>query len=61
MYTIDELKAMISEMTASGEWSLDTLSAICEAADMADEWAAADGDTFETVAYAAAEKLGIDL
>lgn len=61
MYTIDELKEMAAAMSASGEWNPDTLKAICEAAGMADEWAAADGDTFEAVAYAAAEKLGITL
>lgn len=61
MTTIESLKDRISAMNATGEWDLDTLKDLCEAADMADEWAAADGDTFETVAYAAAEKLGIDL
>lgn len=61
MYTNEELKAMISEMNTAGEWNLDTMKAICDAADMADEWENADGDTFETVAYAAAEKLGLEL
>lgn len=55
------LQAMIDEMNRSGEWNPDTLKAICEAAGMADEWAAADGETFEAVAYAAAEKLGLEL
>ena len=61
MTTIESLKDRISAMTTSGQWDLDTLKDLCEAAGMADEWAAADGDTFESVAYAAAEKLGIDL
>lgn len=32
-----------------------------ERAGMSEEWEAADGDTFESVVYAAAEKLGIQI
>lgn len=31
------------------------------AADMTAEWETADGDTFEAVVYAAAEKLGVEI
>ena len=34
---------------------------LCERAGMSEEWEAADGDTFESVVYAAAEKFGIQI
>ena len=34
---------------------------LCERAGMSEEWEAADSDTFESVVYAAAEKLGIQI
>lgn len=43
----------------SGTWDMDKLASLCAAADMTAEWEAADGDTFESVAYAAADKLGV--
>ena len=43
------------------EWNPEDLAALCSAAGMTEEWAAADGDTFEAVALAAAEKLGVEI
>lgn len=43
------------------EWNPDDLAVLCSAAGMAAEWEAADGDTFEAVAQAAAAKLGVDI
>ena len=45
----------------SDTWDCDLLTELCELADMAEEWEAADGDTFESVAYAAAKKLGVEI
>ena len=42
-------------------WDADLLAELCEAAGMIDEWNAADGETFESVAFAAAEKLGVEI
>lgn len=42
-------------------WDNDLLTELCELADMAEEWEAADGETFESVAYAAAKKLGVEI
>lgn len=42
-------------------WNLEALAELCELADMTEEWEAADGETFESVAYAAAEKLGVEI
>lgn len=45
----------------SGEWILDDCAELCRLAGMEDEWNEADGDTFEDVVYAAAEKLDVDV
>lgn len=56
--TNKELAAKIKSMDC---WDGDLLRDLCERADMLEEWEAADGDTFEDVAYKAAEKLGVDI
>lgn len=47
------------ELNASGEWIPELCQELCELADMSQEWEAADGEDFESVVYAAAEKLGV--
>lgn len=42
-------------------WDMEALSELCELADMAEEWKTADGETFESVAYAAAAALGVEI
>lgn len=49
------------EIRKSETWDNDLLAELCEAAGMSDEWNAADGETFESVAYKAAEKLGVEI
>lgn len=49
------------EIRSSETWDNDLLAELCEAAGMTDEWNAADGETFEAVAYKAAEKLGVEI
>ena len=49
------------EIRNSETWGNDLLAELCEAAGMYDEWNAADGETFEAVAYKAAEKLGVEI
>ena len=43
------------------EWNAEDCAELCELADMTEEWEAADGDTFESVVYAAAKKLGVEI
>lgn len=43
------------------EYDMDELSALCWMADMESEWESADGDSFESVAAAAAAKLGVEI
>ena len=42
-------------------WDLDLYKELCEATGMADEWKAADGETFEEVVFSAAKKLGVEI
>ena len=52
----------IAEMIRKDDtWDYELLEELCDLADMTDEWKSADGDTFESVAYAAAEKLGVEI
>ena len=51
---------LAEEIRKSPEWEEDLLRDLCYRADMLDEWEAA-GDDFESVAFAAAEKLGLDI
>lgn len=49
------------DIKAMDTWDNDLLKELCEAADMMEEWDQADGETFEAVAFAAAEKLGVEI
>ena len=59
----DELQELAAKIRAAKTWVEveGELRAICEAAGMADEYKAADGDSFEAVIYKAAERLGVDV
>lgn len=45
----------------SDTWDFEALEELCELAGMSDEWNEADGESFESVAYAAAEALGVEI
>lgn len=49
------------EIRAMETWDMELLEELCEAADMVEEWNEADGETFESVAFKAAEKLGVEI
>lgn len=68
--SVDDLMDQLHEASAaeiaqqirdSAEWDSDLLAALCELAGMEAEWAAADGESFERVAEAAADKLGVSI
>ena len=50
-----------ADIRNAAEWDNDLFAELCEAAGMLDEWNAADGDSFESVVFAAAEKLGVEI
>lgn len=52
---------LAAEIRKSQEWDMDQLQELCELAGMAEEWSASDGETFEQVAFAAAQKLGVEI
>ena len=52
---------LAAEIRNNQEWNLDQLKELCELADMAEDWETADGETFEQVAFKAAEKLGVEI
>ena len=59
----DELQELAAKIRAAKTWVEveGELKALCEAAGMADEYKAADGDNFEVVIYKAAERLGVEV
>lgn len=56
-----EIIALAEKIRSSETWEDEDLKTLCEAAGMLDAYAAADGETFEAVAFAAAEKLGVEI
>ena len=50
-----------AEIRERDTWDLDLCRELCAEAGMEDEWDAADGETFESVAFRAAEKLGVEI
>ena len=45
----------------SDEWNFELLKELCEIAGLKEEWNNSDGETFEDVAYKAAEILDVDI
>lgn len=45
----------------SDTWDTELLNILADMADMKQEWIAADGETFETVVYSMANKIGIKI
>lgn len=48
-------------ISSNPEYDMDELAALCWMADMQSQWEAADGETFEAVAAAAAARLGVEI
>lgn len=58
----NERAVEVAEMIRKSDtWDFELLAELCELADMSDEWKEADGETFESVAFAAADKLGVEI
>ena len=59
----DEIHELAAKIHAAKTWVEveGELRTLCEAAGMADEYKAADGDNFEAVIYKAAERLGVEV
>lgn len=61
MESITKAAKIAAQIRAAHDWKPELLKELCELAGMSDEWDAADGDTFEAVCYAAADKLGVEI
>lgn len=59
--SVEEIRDLAEKINASDTWYPADCAALCAAADLSDEWAAADGETFEAVVYKAAKLLGVDI
>lgn len=49
------------ELNNLNEWNAELLAELCELAGLSKEWEEADGETFESVAYKAADILGVEI
>lgn len=56
-----DINELASEIRSMDTWDMELLAELCDAAGMRDEWEAADGETFEAVAFEAAKKLGVKI
>lgn len=56
-----EATKIAEALRSTDTWDMDLARELCELASMAETFDAADGDTFESVIYAAAEKLGVEV
>lgn len=57
----DQAVAVAGAIQADDEWNFDLLEKLCKLAGMEEEWLNRTEDTFEGIAYKAAEKLGVEL
>jgi len=57
----NELEAVVDRINDSETWNIADLERLCELAGMEKEWYESDGESFESVAYAAAKKLGVEI
>lgn len=56
-----EAEILAEKIRNSTEWDAELLKEFCEIAGLSQEWEEADGESFETVAYKAAEILGVEI
>lgn len=62
MTNIEKVYQSIAEALRSADtWDMDSARELCELAGMTREFDASDGETFESVIYAAADKLGVEV
>ena len=57
----ENAEALAAEIRSHDTWDLEELAELCRLAGMEEQWTEADGDSFESVAFAAAEKLGVEI
>lgn len=58
---LERAEEIAAQIRAMESWDLELCEELCELADMSEAWEQADGEDFESVLYAAAEKLGVEI
>lgn len=56
-----EAEQIAERIRTADEWNADDCRDLCELAGLEDGWEEADGETFESVVYRAAEILGVEI
>ena len=56
-----EAEILAEKIRNSTEWDAELLRELCDLAGLSQEWEEADGESFESVAYKAAEILGVEI
>ena len=54
-------KTLVKAIKENDCWNAEACKELCAEAGMLNEWIEADGENFESIVYAAAEKLGVDI
>lgn len=54
-------KEIAEKIRQADTWDNELLAELCELAGLSEEWKSADGETFEAVAYKAADILGVEI
>lgn len=60
-YPSEEAVELAERIRNADEWNAEDLAELCKMAGLEKEWQEADGETFEQVAYKAAEILGVEI
>ena len=55
------VQEIAKELRGQDVWSMELLEQLCEEAGMLEEYEAADGETFESVVYKAADILNVEI
>ena len=59
--SFEEAVEITAKIREADTWDVDDCCELCDLAGIADEWDAADGETFEGVVYKAARILGVEI
>lgn len=57
----NEIEQLATEIRNSDTWIPELIEQLCEYAGLSEEYQNADGETFESVVYKAAEILGVEI
>lgn len=58
---VRDLERTVTRIAKSDTWNPEDLKKLCEYAGLSREWEDSDGETFESVVWQAADKLGVDI